>query len=1310
MRKRALFILTLMLLVGAVGARAAEAYTYFDSSNGRLTFCYDNNKSSISSKYTVYSLNTGTNNPAWRSIASSVKELYFNSDFANYRPTSCYGWAQNMTNLTKVTNISNLNTSSVTTMAYMFKDCSSLTFLDLNWSKFVTTNVTSMGYMFYGCSKLTTLYLGYSTTFNTANVTDFGFMFYGCSSLSSIRVSNFNTAKATYMVSMFKNCSGITSIDVSNFNTANAKSWMNEMFSGCSKLTSLDLSSFTIGSASGMLSGCSSLTYLKVPSSANNLPSNACSGVGTVGNPCTLDYPNGFTPSGAEQGDGYFKWKSGYFKDILRPYAVLNGSTLTFYYDYKWFYGMSKITGITGLNYLKTEEVSNFESMFEGCTKLASVDLSGFTTYENQNWYDYRIDGINFKNMFKDCTSLTSLDLSNILLTSWEEELDDSFYYSYYHKSKVLYCETDNMFSGCTTLKKLSLPVTYEPQEWTEEEEGSRTYWEYWATMNDMDASACQGVGTQSSPCELIYPSWFTPEPTSTGSGWYMWKGGYFKSGEDKAYAVLSGSTLKFYYDGFSNLRTGTIYNLNTSTNAPAWNASASTVKTVEFDESFGKADPTSCYRWFYNMTGLTAITGIENLKTSSVTNMSGMFQNCSSLTSLDLGTFNTAKVTNMSSMFSGCTKLGKLILYSDLGYMGNCEEYETEFVTTKVTNMKEMFKNCKALTTLQFPGLALTSSTTTTSMFSGCSAVTYFSVANNLTNAPAATFAGLGTAAKPCVLYSEYLPTDAKYTPTYLLWKGGYFKDKLRQAYAVYEESNKTLTFYYDNPEMWEMSEGGFSIYYMDNSTNTPKWNAAAKAVTKVVFTNDFKYVRPTNCQKWFWDMSNLTTITGLNFLDTSEVEYMESMFWGCSRLKTLDLSSFNTEKVTTMRGMFSNCESLATLDLSSFNTEKVVAMNSMFLGCESLSSLDLSKFNTANVVNMNAMFLCCKKLSNLNLSSFNTAKVRDMSEMFYGCESLTSLDVSKFIIPANTRMMFTDCSGLKWLSIPSTASQLVYDEEFLYDPCQGVGTQAAPCTLVYPSGFTPEKTATGNGWYMWKGGYFKDADSYAMGDVNHDRAVSVVDVMLTVDYVLGNRPNVFYRDQADISNDGIITVADVISIVDLVLNSSPKMPRDFRSSAADRLYLAPAEGQCQLLLDNSEPFAAMQFTIVVPEGAKVSDIALEAARANGHSVRMQQLTPTRYNVVVFAANGEPLRNGEKALLRFDIDGCQPDDIDIEEAQLVNGFRETVQPDFGGVATGIAEIATDGDTQPYYNTVGVKVKTPNRGVYIHNGRKVVVK
>lgn len=67
-----------MLLMGAAGLRAAEAYTYFDPSDGSLNFCYDNDKASRQSKgYATYSLNTGTNKPAWASIATQVKELYF---------------------------------------------------------------------------------------------------------------------------------------------------------------------------------------------------------------------------------------------------------------------------------------------------------------------------------------------------------------------------------------------------------------------------------------------------------------------------------------------------------------------------------------------------------------------------------------------------------------------------------------------------------------------------------------------------------------------------------------------------------------------------------------------------------------------------------------------------------------------------------------------------------------------------------------------------------------------------------------------------------------------------------------------------------------------------------------------------------------------------------------------------------------------------------------------------------------------------------------------------------------------------------
>ena len=50
------------------------------------------------------------------------------------------------------------------------------------------------------------------------------------------------------------------------------------------------------------------------------------------------------------------------------------------------------------------------------------------------------------------------------------------------------------------------------------------------------------------------------------------------------------------------------------------------------------------------------------------------------------------------------------------------------------------------------------------------------------------------------------------------------------------------------------------------------------------------------------------------------------------CSRLKELNLSSFNTNQVTDMSYMFRGCSGLKELNLSSFNTNQVKYMNSMF------------------------------------------------------------------------------------------------------------------------------------------------------------------------------------------------------------------------------------------------------------------------------------------------------------------------------------------------------------------------------------------
>ncbi len=91
---------------------------------------------------------------------------------------------------------------------------------------------------------------------------------------------------------------------------------------------------------------------------------------------------------------------------------------------------------------------------------------------------------------------------------------------------------------------------------------------------------------------------------------------------------------------------------LNNTTNTPTLD----TLTNMFYLDSWSNAAPTSIS--FGNKENIKIIKKLKGLDTSKVTNMYGMFYQCSSLTSLDLSNFDTSKVTNMSYMFSGSPKL----------------------------------------------------------------------------------------------------------------------------------------------------------------------------------------------------------------------------------------------------------------------------------------------------------------------------------------------------------------------------------------------------------------------------------------------------------------------------------------------------------------------------------------------------------------------------------------------------------------------------------------------------------------------------
>ena len=70
-----------------------------------------------------------------------------------------------------------------------------------------------------------------------------------------------------------------------------------------------------------------------------------------------------------------------------------------------------------------------------------------------------------------------------------------------------------------------------------------------------------------------------------------------------------------------------------------------------------------------------------------------------------------------------------------------------------------------------------------------------------------------------------------------------------------------------------------------------------------------------------------------------------MAAMFFGCSNLTNVDLSSFNTQKVANMWSMFGECSNLKNIDLSSFKIQNDTNMLNMFDECFNLKEIKIKK-----------------------------------------------------------------------------------------------------------------------------------------------------------------------------------------------------------------------------------------------------------------------------------------------------------------------------------------------------------------------------
>lgn len=384
---------------------------------------------------------------------------------------------------------------------------------------------------------------------------------------------------------------------------------------------------------------------------------------------------------------------------------------------------------------------------------------------------------------------------------------------------------------------------------------------------------------------------------------------------------------------------------------------------------------------------------------------------------------FNNVKPSGLYGWFHGCKNLKTVLGLSNV----NME---------RVGYVNKMFYGCTSLETLNFMGMDMSKVVNTTMMFYGCSALKtiYFDKAWVVPHS-SYMFSGCSLL-QGAVEYQEQAVDGAMANPESGYFTGGRF------VYALY--SDDTLHFLVSPVELHEGDtyEGKTIdyLYYGDDFLTTTNGILPWMVGEIVTIDGSFKDVPIVSLEGWFKYRSRLTTVNGMNNLNTTNVGSIKSMFDGCSNLKAIDFSGMDLSNVTnvdklfngcsaltqvtmeerqlpkvnSMENVFSGCTMLTTVDLSAFVTDEATSMKGLFNGCYYLSSIDLSPLNTAMVESMEDMFRNCQRLKELDVNGFDVSKVTHAENMFNGCNDLRTIFCDNTWTIANTHDMFLNCTSL--------------------------------------------------------------------------------------------------------------------------------------------------------------------------------------------------------------------------------------------------------------------------------------------------------
>ena len=243
------------------------------------------------------------------------------------------------------------------------------------------------------------------------------------------------------------------------------------------------------------------------------------------------------------------------------------------------------------------------------------------------------------------------------------------------------------------------------------------------------------------------------------------------------------------------------------------------------------------------------------------------------------------------------------------------------------------------------------------------------------------------------------------------------------------------------------------------------------------------------------------------------------------------------------------------------------------------------------------------------------------------------------------------------------------------------------------------------------------------AMGDANGDGRINGMDIVEMVDYIMERPSNSFVFAAADLTSDGKVNGMDLVELVSLVMaqgaqappSALPRREGTLQTEKLDEgtLTLKGNEnGGVMLGVENPDEFILAQMIVEVSDGT-LTDVTTDAK----HDAVWSQIGAGRYAVLAYSTRNRSFTTNN-CLLTFL--GCEGN-VTVKDMMLIDVDREAkffADVTYNGT-TGIDSPTNSSlkGSESIYDLSGRKLETRNmelgtspKGVYIVNGKKVVVK